>query len=162
MTYDPADPHVLAPDQAPTPFTADEIRRGCPAGRTIRLLVEGVGEAPSHRVNRFVRCDDSGATIERARLTVDGEPLDEPEVDEVTWADLQRHASFPADRTSIRPETLETPMGREECLRYTVTDGSTVQTFWFATGRPGMPIRFEVQESGETLTSVSVLDDTTS
>ena len=32
-----SDPHVLGPDLAPTPFTADEIRAGCADGH--RLLV---------------------------------------------------------------------------------------------------------------------------
>jgi len=61
------DPHVLAPGQAPTPFSADEIRGGCPAGRTIRLRVVMVGETPFLRVSRFVECDETGATLEGSR-----------------------------------------------------------------------------------------------
>ncbi len=38
----PADPHILHPDHAPTPFTADEIRTGCPAGRTVTMAVDGL------------------------------------------------------------------------------------------------------------------------
>lgn len=34
------DPRVVQPGHAQTPFTADEIREGCPTGRTIGLLVE--------------------------------------------------------------------------------------------------------------------------
>jgi hypothetical protein len=53
MTYDARDPHVLAPGRAPTPFTAEEIRDGCPAGRTIRLRVDMVGQASFQRCSRF-------------------------------------------------------------------------------------------------------------
>jgi hypothetical protein len=80
--------HVLAPGRAPTPFTAD-VRGGCPAGRTIRLRVDVVGEAAFPRVSRFVECDEAGATMERSRLSLDGSPLAEPEVDRVSWRDLQ-------------------------------------------------------------------------
>ena len=41
------DPHVLSPDLLPTPFSADEIRDGCPAGRTCRTLVEPADAKPS-------------------------------------------------------------------------------------------------------------------
>ena len=102
MTDETRDPHVLAPGRAPTPFTADEIRAGCPTGRTIRLRVDVVGETAFHRVSRFVECDQAGATMEHSRLSLDGSPLAEPEVDRVTWRDLQAHASFAADRHDDR------------------------------------------------------------
>ena len=66
MSTGRADPHVLEPGHAPTPFTAEEIRRGCPPGRTIRMLVEIEGVEPAYRVNRFVGCDEAGTTLERA------------------------------------------------------------------------------------------------
>ncbi|HYJ66437.1 MAG TPA: hypothetical protein VEX15_02115 [Nocardioidaceae bacterium] len=153
------DPHVLGPDQAPTPFTADEIRQGCPVGRTLRLLIEPTGAPPVHRLNRYARCDERGATIERSGVGADGEPDGPPEVDDVTWLDLQGHASFPVDQTTIESETIETPLGAEECQRYTVTDGATRQVFWFAVDRPGMPIRYLTEESGRVVMTVSVVAD---
>jgi hypothetical protein len=159
MTTDRIDPHILEPGRAPTPFTAVEIRRGCPAGRTIRLLVESEDIEPLLRINQFVECDERGATIERTRFTTDGEPLGPPEADRTTWAQLQAHASFPADQTSILPETSETPLGVLECLRYTVTDGSTVQTFWFAKETPGMPVRSKTQTAGRVTSTVTMMDN---
>ena len=120
MTDETQGPHVLAPGRAPTPFTADEIRAGCPTGRTIRLRVDVVGETAFHRVSRFVECDQAGATMEHSRLSLDGSPLAEPEVDRVTWRDLQTHASFAADDTTIESEWIETAIGELDCLRYTV------------------------------------------
>jgi len=160
MADETRDPHVLAPGRAPTPFTADEIRRGCPAGRIIRLRVDVVGETPFHRVSRFVDCDEAGATMERSRLSLDGSPLAEPEVDRVTWRDLQAHASFPADDTTIESERIETAIGELDCLRYSVREGATNEVFWFANDLPGMPIQCLTRTDGQVVTTVSVVDHT--
>lgn len=160
MAEETRDPHVLAPGRAPTPFTADEIRGGCPAGRTILLRVDVEGETPFLRVSRFVECDEAGATIERSRLSLDGSPLSEPEVDRVTWRDLQAHASFRADDTTIEPERIETAIGALDCLRYTVADGATDQVFWFAKDLPGMPIRSLTRTDGQVVATASVVDNT--
>jgi hypothetical protein len=154
------DPHILEPGHAPTPFTAAEIRRGCPTGRTIRLRVEIEGQAPFLSVNRYVHADADGATVERTRFTLDGLPLDEPVEGRETWLELQAHASFPADRTEVAPERIETPLGVLECLRYTVTDGATVETFWFAKTAPGMPIKYTTQDAGKVSSVVTVIEDT--
>ncbi|MGH3482585.1 MAG: hypothetical protein ACRDPQ_05060 [Nocardioidaceae bacterium] len=159
MADPPGDPHVLEPGQAPPPFTADEIRHGCPAGRTIRLRVDVQGETSILRVNRFLDCDASGATMERTRLSLDGDPLGEPEAARVTWRDLQGHASFPADRTTIESVRIDTAIGELDCLRYTVRDGSTEEVFWFARELPGMPIQYLTREAGDVVTTVAVVDN---
>lgn len=160
MADETRDPYVLAPGRAPTPFTAAEIRGGCPAGRIIRLRVDAVGETPFHRVSRFVECDEAGATIERSRLSLDGSPIAEPEVDRVTWRDLQAHASFPAEDTTIASERIETAIGALDCLRYTVRRGATDQVFWFARDLPGMPIQSLTRTDGQVVTTASVVDNT--
>ncbi len=154
------DPHVLEPGHAPTPFTADEIRAGCPAGRTIRLRVEAAGEPPFLRVNRFTGCDEAGAVFERSRQSLDGSPVGELESDRVTWLDLQGHASFPAEVTSIAAERIETEIGELDCLRYTVRDGATYEVFWFASNLPGMPVRYLTRTDGQVVVTVSVVDNT--
>jgi hypothetical protein len=160
MTYDARDPHVLAPGRAPTPFTAEEIRDGCPAGRTIRLRVEVVGHASFQRQSRFAECDELGARIERSQLSLDGSAVGEPEVDLVTWRDLQAHASFPAEDTTITSERIDTEIGELHCLRYQVHDGTTDEVFWFAEDRPGMPVRYLTRTEGEVVTTVTVVSDT--
>ena len=161
MTEETRDPHVHAPGRAPTPFTADEIRAGCPTGRTIRLRVYVVGETAFLRVSRFVECDQAGATLEHSRLSLDGSPLAEPEVDRVTWRDLQAHASFAADRTTIESERIETAIGLLDCLRYTVRDGTSDAVFWFAKDLPGLPIQSLTRTDGQVVATVSVVDNTT-
>ncbi len=155
---DSSDPHILGPGLLPTPFTADEIRRGCPDGRLIRLLVEVDGQEPFHRTNRFVGGDAEGATIESQRLTLDGRPLGEVDAARATWTQLQAHASFPAATTTRIAETIETPLGSNDCVRYTQTDGATVSTFWFAKAAPGMPIRYQAEESGRIVSRVTMIE----
>jgi hypothetical protein len=116
------DPHQLQPGHAPTPFVADEIRAGCPVGRTIRLLVDGEGESYVC-VQRFAACDESGATIESWREGDDGRVAGQKASRRSTWLELQGHASFPAANTQIAPDELELPIGRLRCLRYTVRAG---------------------------------------
>jgi hypothetical protein len=161
MADDTRDPHILEPGQAPTPFTADEIRQGCPAGRTIRLRVDVPGETSFLRVSRFVEADEAGATLERSRLSLDGDPLGESDVGRVTWRELQAHASFPAERTTIESERIETAIGELDCLRYTVRDGATEDVFWFARDLPGMPIQYLTREDGQVVSTVSVEDNST-
>jgi hypothetical protein len=142
-----SDPHVLGEGLLPTPFSADEIRAGCAEGRTIRLLVEPAQGEPFERVNRFVDCNESGATLERWRLGGDGGVDGEVERERTTWLELQGHAAFPDDRATRSRETVELPIGRVECLRYDVRaavhDDAPVATFWFALAHPGMPARYE-------------------
>jgi len=154
------DPHVLGPGHAPTPFTADEIRAATRVGKTSRRVIEVAGEAPYQRVTRYVACDETGALLEQSLLSLDGSPLGEPELDPVTWLDLQTHASFPADRTTIESERIETPLGELDCLRYTVRDGTSENVFWFATDFPGMPIHYVTRVDGQVVSTVTVVANT--
>lgn len=143
---DPDDPHVLGPGLLPTPFTADEIRASSGRGKTIRLLVEQPDGEAFERVNRFTDCDDEGAMLERWRVAPDGGVDGQVASGRVTWLELQGHAAFPAERTTVGEETIELPIGRVECLRYDTRDeapDAAVETFWFARAFPGMPVRFE-------------------
>ncbi|WP_139415834.1 hypothetical protein [Agromyces laixinhei] len=141
-----SDPHLLGPGLLPTPFTADEIRDASGSGKTIRILVEEPGGETFERVNRFSDCDDEGATLERWRVAVDGEVDGEVASGRVTWRELQGHAAFAAERTTLTEETLELPIGSVECLRYDTRDetpDAPIETFWFARAFPGMPVRYE-------------------
>lgn len=152
------DPHVLGPDLLPTPFTADEIRAGCPEGRLTRTRVESGDEAPYERFNRFVDCDDEGATLERGQVAADGSQA-ETQRGRMTWRDLQAHAAFASTRTTVAREIIETPLGQLECLRYTVLAGADTDTFWFDTGRPGMPVRVTTERDGHVVESSTMIAD---
>jgi len=153
------DPHVLGPDLTPTPFTADEIRRGCPPGRLIRLRVETSDGSSYERTNRFVDCDDEGATVERCMFAADGSPVGAPERGRTTWAAFQLHAAFPLALTTVAPEVIESPMGLLECLRFRVLDGADTDTFWFAMSKPGMPVRVVTERDGRLVESMTMIAD---
>lgn len=144
---DPAepDPHVLGPGLLPTPFTADEIRDAASGGKTIRILVEEPDGTTVHRVNRFRDLDAEGATLERWTSGPTGIVQGEIASSRVTWRELQGHATFRAEQTTLSSETLELPIGSVDCLRYEVRDSADAEpdVFWFATAHPGMPVRFE-------------------
>ena len=153
------DPHLVEPDHLPTPFTAAEIRDGCPAGREIRVLVEEPG-ATYHRVIRFVAVDGDGAVQESRGFTTDGTPLEEPSVSRSSWDELQRHAVFPTDTTTRRSESLSSPLGRLACRAYEVVVGeSDVTTFWFDIDRPGMPVKVVTRHGDRVVSTMTMIAD---
>jgi hypothetical protein len=142
-----SDDHVLIPGHAPTPFTAEEIRRGCPEGRTvITRTVSPEGTTTS--TSRFTRCDEEGTTL------VGGNGAHR-----VSWVDLQRHASFPADVTTIDEERITTPLGSLDCLRYQVTADDEVSTFWFAKSLPGMPVLYTSASGGRLISTTTMVSN---
>jgi len=153
------DPHVLRDGHAPTPFTADEIRGGCPAGRTIGFLIEPRDGDPYLTINRFVTVDDEGADHKTESLSMEGDSIDSPVEVRTRWTEFQAHASFPADQTEIGIDSLETPMGELRCKRYTVTDGPTTDVYWFAIDKPGMPVKVETTAPGGVAYRMTMIND---
>jgi hypothetical protein len=154
-----ADPHVLDPEHLPTPFTAEEIRIGCPPGRTIRMRVFEAGQPPYVGVTKFVTGDADGADQESWRETPDGARLTEPRRRRSTWLEFQAHASMPRATTVIEPETVDLPAGRYDCLRYTRREGDEETVFWFARSAPGMPLKVEERVDGELVYASEATED---
>lgn len=142
----PADPHVIAPGMAPTPFTAAEIRDGCPQGRTVTVRAQHADGPPRLETTRWVSCDDEGAVMEKTVHDSSGEGVAERESYRMAWRELQAHAAFPRDRTEITRETIVTEAGLFECLRYSVEGEEGGSDFWFALELPGMPIRVQAPD----------------
>jgi hypothetical protein len=144
----PPEAHRLQPDHLPTPFSAAQIRDGCPVGRTIRIREESPGAEPSYRRIRFIEADADSALQEFQATDPDWRPIGDPVERRSTWLDLQRHASQPAQGTSVDEEGLGLPFGTFACWRYTVqTPGSEIR-FWFAKELPGMPVQIEERVDG--------------
>lgn len=78
---------------------------------------------------------------------------------EVGWIDLQRHASFPEEITTIAHELVETPLGRLDCLHYVVERGSETAEFWFDRSRPGLPVRHLTASEGVVTYFSEVIED---
>jgi len=153
------DPYQFRVGDRPTPFSAQDIRQGCPPGRTVRALVVQAGQEPYVRVTRFLTGDDDGGNQEFWNESLDGTRLTEPETGHAIWRELQGHASMPAERTEITEEQIEIPAGRFACLRYTRTDEGSVGVFWFAKAAPGMPLKFEKRVDDKTVFSSTTLSD---
>ncbi|WP_052226739.1 hypothetical protein [Microbacterium mangrovi] len=137
------DPHLLADDLLPTPFTADEIRGALRGGAAIRMRVEAPDGTVTERISRYSAGDDEGTLLET-------HPVGTPEAAvgrRVTWHELQAHAAFPVDRATVTTETLTHPLGQLECRRYDVNDDDGVAVFWFALAYPGMPVRYETTDA---------------
>jgi hypothetical protein len=152
-----ADPHVLGADLTPTPFTADEIRAGSTPGRRITVVSEA-GGTTTRSQNTYLATDAEGGSIECSELDAAGTVV-EREVVRVTWTELQAHAAFPANSTTVEQVRLDTPMGLTDCLLYTVTGDGLVRRFWFDTSRPGMPVRVETEEAGAVTAVRAVVAD---
>lgn len=154
----------LQPDHAPTPYTAAQIRSGCPAGREVTFLLEAAGKPATHQILRFVKCDETGADIEARMSQPDGTPIGRPKTSHSAWTELQTHASFPEAGTTIAEGTAETPAGRFEGPLYTVTSkengATTVRRFQFARNLPGPPVRMTVEADGKTTFTMTMVRNT--
>lgn len=133
-----------AVELAPFPFTAEQIREGCPLGRSILLKVTLAGEVRWQRMT-FVEVDEEGAVIEGVEWA-DGEEPGPVEAGRSSWVELRDHASFPADTTELVANKLvEVPLGSFSTSLYkTARDGKVDQLF-FAAELPGPPVRMVFQ-----------------
>ena len=140
----------MAPGMAPTPFTAKQIREGCPDGRhAVSVAVNVDGTATTEEV-RFENGDSEGVSVQVEGTT-----------HRVSWRELQSHASFPEEETQVQAETITTPLGSFVCLHYTVTRGSATYDFWFAIDLPGMPILRTVTVEGRVTLTVTMIANET-
>lgn len=156
----PPESHRLQPDHLPTPFSAAQIRDGCPAGRTIRMQEETPGQASTFRRIRFTHVDEETAVQEFQATDEDGRPIGEPTLRDSTWLDLQRHASQPADATTVEEVPMTLPFGDFDCWLYTVRAPGGELRFWFAKELPGMPVQVEEWIDGSLAgRSVMIADD---
>ena len=137
----PPDENRVRPDHLPTPFSATDIRAGCPLGRTIQIRSEAPGDEPTFRQIRFVEVDIDGAVQEFQPTDSGGLPIGEPTRHRSSWLDLQQHASQPASATVIDEVDLALPFGTETCWRYTVSGRDECVTSGSQKAARGCPFR---------------------
>jgi hypothetical protein len=152
----PPEAHRLRPDHLPTPFSAEQIRDGCPAGRTIRIQEDAPGQPPAFRSIRFLEADERGGEQEVQATDAEGNPTSEPSRRRSTWLELQQHASQPADATTVEEVSLDLPFGRFDCWLYAVRRPEGELRFWFAKDLAGMPVQVDEWTDGS-LTGRSVM-----
>jgi hypothetical protein len=153
---------VLDPGHAPTPFTAAEIRAGCPEGRMVTVRNVDSNRQVSYWTTTFTACDETGTVLVNQAVDGEGSPVGEARRFKTTWDELQGHASFPAGQTTVTQEPIATPLGQLDCLRYEIDDGESIRTLWFATDLPGLPIKTQEAEGEEARLSSEVVGNTIS
>lgn len=148
---------------APTPFTAEQIRAGCPAGRLVRWQTQENGVL-AQSLMRFDDPDARGVWFSNQPLGADGAPGAATPPAFATWAELRDHARFPAALTEVTHATITAAIGTCDCMIYRVRSPEapeTAQIFTFDVARPGPPIRLEVETDGVRTIVMEMLSDTT-
>lgn len=150
-----------APALAEIPFPAAALRDGIPAGTTTIYRIEETGKQPYLQHTTFATVSPEGCTFEVQNTALDGTPQGDKQRAAATWDQLESHAHFPRDRTTITEEPVDTPAGTFEAARYDIRrdhDGQTVTTrMWFARKLPGPPVKMEIW-AGDTRTMFMVLE----
>jgi len=157
----PPDSNRMKPDYAPTPFSAEEIRKGCPRNRKIVYQVETFGQPVVFQTMTFVTVSQQEVVVENVTKGVDGKRIGSRQMITGKWGDFQAHASFPQAKTMITRESYTVPAGTFDCWRYEVTtekEGkSNIQRYWFALDMPGPPICFEERLDGKLAYKMTML-----
>jgi hypothetical protein len=155
-TPQPSSSTSSADDPAPYPFTAAEIRAGCPLGRVIDYRIEKVGESARSERWAFAPVGEDSVTITTTALDAQGNPTGVPETQTAKWTELHEHAHFPRAATQLSEESLTVPAGTFAVLRYVVTKEDDVKTLWFAKTLAGPPVKLEATHSGQTVMTMTM------
>ncbi len=163
-TVNPPEKNRMKPDHAPTPFSAAEIREGCPNGRTTKYRIEMAGKPGVFQVSTFVNGDREATSFEAITLDMKGKQVGEKQTARAKWEELQAHASFPQAMTRISTESHTTPAGTFDCWLYVVTSEKEgkkeVKRFWFAKSLPGPPICCEQTVNGNRVFRMTLVENT--
>jgi hypothetical protein len=156
----PEEANRLRPDHAPTPYTAEQIRKASTEGRTDTFRIEKAGEKPWTHTIKFLKGDREAAEVESWNTADDGKVLGKSK-DRQLWVDFQAHASFPELDTKITEETIEVPAGKFDCWLYTVQkregDVATVR-LWFAKKMPGPPVKMTSEQGNKVVFSMTLTE----
>ena len=136
---DPA--NVITDGFHPTPFSAAEIREACTDGSYRTFRSEGMQMPGSFLRMKFADGTDESCTVFNLVLDERMEIVSELPGPPTKWTDLQSHASYAAELTTIvEAETLVTA-GTFDCWLYSVAEpeGGMWQ-YSFARELPGPPV----------------------
>lgn len=161
----PSKDNILNEGHWPTPFSAEEIRDGSPAGMVSKYKMIQRGQHQRTMVTTFVGGDAENANFTSYMLSPTGERMGEEQTASATWKELQGHASFPKENTSLEAETITTDLGTYECWKYIVTQkfgGKEMkQIMWFAKKVPGPPVKMVQTMDGETISEMLLTEIST-
>jgi hypothetical protein len=164
-----AEERTLEEGFAPTPFTAAQIREGCPSGTRVLYHVEHPVKPPQRVLFSFDKADDKEVDLVITDLDLKNKVTSVPNSMRTTWEEIQARSSTPIENTVITQEQVTVPAGTFDCMLYTVTKpsekGNVIDKFWFAYKLPGPFVKRSTQlvdEGTITLSLVSheVVEDT--
>lgn len=151
----PPQTNRMKPGFAPTPFSAEEIRRACDTGRWIETRISDHGKPPLRQLTVFIAANDQDASLTVQEIDDGGRLVGEKMTARVSWKTLQGHASFAEEACRIESTLLKSPLGNLPCWLYTVRGRENgrerVDRYWFAREMPGPPVRFSRSLDGQTL-----------
>jgi hypothetical protein len=140
---DPTDPTI-----ARRPYSPQQIRDAMPVGSWTRYRIEQAGQPTVLNTTAVVSADDEQVTLSDQMSSEAGDALGLAAEQQVTWLELQRHATFPLAATTVTSADIDLPSGHWECWLYTVTStteggGAETSLFHFAKNKAGAPVRYE-------------------
>ena len=135
------------------PLPPGALRASITDGTSITMRIQEAGKPAQLEVTHFILPDETGCLLSVRRMSlIDGQVISTDRV-RVAWVDLEKHAHFPREATTIAATALTTRMGELETLQYevrgTVDGKATITRMWFAPSLPGPPVRFEREVDGE-------------
>jgi len=133
---------------APYPYTVSQIRAGC-QHRVIEFRTEKPGGVVLDESWAFTNADSDSVNITTTTFDASGKAVGTPATETYKWTDLHEHARFPRAATVIDSDTITTPAGTFDCMRYVVTKGDEVKTYWFARNIAGPPVKLLVTKGGQ-------------
>jgi len=154
----PPDSNRIDEASAPTPFSAAEIQGACPTGatRTFRLTM---GDKTVTQSMTFRDADALGTYVEGAVTGPNGVEINHSISAKITWAELQGHASFPRETTTITRRSAVVTAGSFDCWHYQTEDAAgLVSEYDFAIALPGPPIHMTMHRGGTLVQSMELLD----
>lgn len=152
-----------AEDIAPLPYTPEQIRDGCPRGRTIVFRIEAEGKPPIRHVIRFDAVDDDGTETLSHDESETGAPMGEAKRTRARWVELQHHADAPRATTKITDADVTVAAGTFRTKLYSTheksADGDTSKQLWFAVDHPGPPVKMIVESNGKRVMTMTMIAD---
>ena len=152
----------LRDDLAPVPFPPGELADNLAVGSTIKYRMAPAGQPPFYVTTEFVTVDDAGTTMRDVHTELDGTPRGEPRTTEATWRELESHAHFPRESTTIADDVVDVPAGRFEAYRYEITaavDGAQTTTrLWFGKELPGPPVKMVREVDGQVVLEMALVE----
>ncbi len=143
------------------PFSADEIRKGTPAGLVQHIVMIDKGQRFVVQVS-FDKPDADGVTISNVPVDGNAKPLGKGTSARTTWAELESHAYFDVSNTTVAKSSVTTTMGDHEALLFTTTKEQGgqkhVDRAWFALDLPGAPVRYEKTVDGEKVMTMEIVN----